>query len=897
MLHLHHGRPSGERALGLRKLHSSLRSIAALAIVAAAWPDCAHAQSGAWTWAGGTGRSWSTTANWNSGTVASGSGNTATFQSASSGTTVLDTDRTIGNITQNNANTRVIDGPSFTLTLATTAGSTPTLSGTAGSTLSITSTIAGSQGFSKTGASTLNLTGANTFSGTALLQTGTTLISNVAALGASGAGNETVISSGAQLRIATTGTIFESFTVSGRGGNNDGAIQVRNTFTSTINGAITLSGSAEFFPQNGGNLILAGNIGGTGNFISRHGSSSGDTNITGNLANTGWLTKWTGGSGGRLTLSGSNSYTGSTAVDAGPMTLNNASALPATTALSLTGPSATLDLNGFDTTIRTFGWRTDGVNAANQNNSTGGVITDNSTSSGITTITVTSGSFILLTAINDGASRKVALRVAGDNLSNLELQGASSTFSGGLTLLTGSGNGTRLRIDVPVANTVTGGIFAASPFGTGTISLGLSSADKVQLMSGSGSYVGGLGSTILNDIIFNSAQGTDFATAVLLNATETTFAGTLVAGQASITIATGAQVPNSIGVLSGRVTSTGSSGGLVLRDSGQTPGLTVRLANATGTANDYQGTTSIEGNTTLLLGAANQVPNGVGKGDVSVAGSFNLGGFSDTINGLTGSGIVDGISSTPTLTVGDGNATASFSGVLKNTAGTLALVKIGSGVQTLAGTNTYGGSTSVSAGTLLINGDQSAATGAVTVAAGATLGGSGTVGGNTTITGIHSPGNSPGIQTFNGNLTYEAGAVVNWELIANSTGSAGTDYDQILLPTTGNLSFSGSTTLALSFNGAGSAVDWSNAFWNVNRSWMVYDLSSGVVINPGSLVIGGSLLDSVGNSLSPTGRGYFNTSVSGQDVMLNFVAVPEPSTIVLLSGLAVGGFLLRRRRA
>jgi fibronectin-binding autotransporter adhesin len=463
--------------------------------------------------------------------------------------------------------------------------------------------------------------------------------------------------------------------------------------------------------------------------------------------------------------------------------------------------------------------------------------------------------------------------------------------------LTGSGNGTRLRIDVPVTNTVAGSTFVSSQLGTGTISLGLSSADKVQLMSGSGSYVGGLGSTILNDIIFNSAQGTDFATALLLNATETTFAGTLVAGQASITIATGAQVPNSIGVLSGRVTSTGSSGGLVLRDSGQTPGLTVRLANATGTANDYQGTTSIEGNTTLLLGVANQVPNGVGKGDVSVAGSFNLGGFSDTINGLTGSGIVDGISSTPTLTVGDGNATASFSGVLKNTAGTLALVKIGSGTQIFSGTNTYGGSTSVSAGTLLINGDQSAATGAVTVAAGATLGGSGTVGGNTTITGIHSPGSSPGIQTFNGNLTYEAGAVVNWELIANSTGSAGTDYDQILLPTTGNLSFSGSTTLALSFNGAGSAVDWSNAFWNVNRSWTVYDLSSGVVSNPGSLVIGGSLLDSVGNTLSPTGRGYFNTSVSGQDVMLNFVAVPEPSTIVLLSGLAVGGFLLRRRRA
>ena len=63
-----------------------------------------------------------------------------------------------------------------------------------------------------------------------------------------------------------------------------------------------------------------------------------------------------------------------------------------------------------------------------------------------------------------------------------------------------------------------------------------------------------------------------------------------------------------------------------------------------------------------------------------------------------------------------------------------------------------------------------------------------------------------------------------------------------------------------------------------------------------TLGLGGSLLDSLNQPLSPTGRGYFTTSLSGQDVMLNFVAVPEPSTLVLL-GIAAAFLAVRRRAA
>ncbi|MGC4005994.1 MAG: hypothetical protein QM811_23890 [Pirellulales bacterium] len=59
------------------------------------------------------------------------------------------------------------------------------------------STIVAGTGFSTGGSGTLTLGGANTFTGQLLIGSGTTVKANVAgALGASGAGNETVVQSG-----------------------------------------------------------------------------------------------------------------------------------------------------------------------------------------------------------------------------------------------------------------------------------------------------------------------------------------------------------------------------------------------------------------------------------------------------------------------------------------------------------------------------------------------------------------------------------------------------------------------------------------------------------------------------------------------------------------------------
>ena len=85
-------------------------------------------------------------------------------------------------------------------------------------------------------------------------------------------------------------------------------------------------------------------------------------------------------------------------------------------------------------------------------------------------------------------------------------------------------------------------------------------------------------------------------------------------------------------------------------------------------------------------------------------------------------GFGDGTSGTPTLGVGANNhASATFAGVIKNTAGSLALIKSGTGTQTLANVNTYIGDTTVSGGRLRIGASASIASTNIFVGAGATL--------------------------------------------------------------------------------------------------------------------------------------------------------------------------------
>ncbi|MCP5533179.1 MAG: autotransporter-associated beta strand repeat-containing protein [Akkermansiaceae bacterium] len=98
---------------------------------------------------------------------------------------------------------------------------------------------------------------------------------------------------------------------------------------------------------------------------------------------------------------------------------------------------------------------------------------------------------------------------------------------------------------------------------------------------------------------------------------------------------------------------------------------------------------------------------------VTAGGLLRLSTTAETIGGLNGAGTVNANApsgGTATLTVGSGDATGSFSGLLANVGGTVALTKVGAGTQTLTGVNTHTGKTTVTGGTLAINGEDALGT-------------------------------------------------------------------------------------------------------------------------------------------------------------------------------------------
>ncbi len=234
-----------------------------------------------------------------------------------------------------------------------------------------------------------------------------------------------------------------------------------------------------------------------------------------------------------------------------------------------------------------------------------------------------------------------------------------------------------------------------------------------------------------------------------------------------------------------------------------------------------------------------------------------------------------------------------------NATNLLSVNKDGDGTWVLTGASTYTGGTLVQAGTLLVNNSSGSGTGSgtVTVNAGATLGGTGIIAGATTISGTHSPGNSPGIQTFESDLSYTVGSNVVWELVDNTTAGRGTNFDGIDVG--GVLEFAGLTTLDLSFNFSGSAVDWTNGFWATSHTgtagWLIYDGATDLIGFENLNINTENWLDGLAQSFdSIRGSDYFfSLHQDGNDIYLNYNVIPEPKTALLG---AIGFLMLLRRR-
>ncbi len=255
-----------------------------------------------------------------------------------------------------------------------------------------------------------------------------------------------------------------------------------------------------------------------------------------------------------------------------------------------------------------------------------------------------------------------------------------------------------------------------------------------------------------------------------------------------------------------------------------------------------------------------------------------------------------------------------FSGAISGGGTTLSLTKDGAGTVIFSGVNKiYANATTVAAGTLQVasgtaltgNGNMTVASGATLLVHGSlsgsgtlavnggTLGGSGTISRAFTLdTGdVLSPGASVGTlntigETWAGGAQLRleindvnAGAGLGWDLV-NLTGALG------LTATTANKFTLEIDTLTLA-NAPGLIHDW-NA--STSYSWKFADASTTVTGFEASAFA----FDTSG--FQNTLNGSFSVSQSGNDLFLNYTAVPEPSSALLaLSGAFL--FLNRRRRA
>ncbi len=315
---------------------------------------------------------------------------------------------------------------------------------------------------------------------------------------------------------------------------------------------------------------------------------------------------------------------------------------------------------------------------------------------------------------------------------------------------------------------------------------------------------------------------------------------------------------------------------------GGTVGLT-KLGAATLTlsgANTYTGLTDVQVGT-LALGASNTFAD---SSTLKVSGgTLSLVTNSDTVAAvqLTGGSITSSsgvLTSTSAYDLQAGSVSAKLGGT------GIALNKTTSGTVTLSGANTYTGITSITAGTLVVNGNQSSATGVVNVASIAKLFGTGTIGGETTILGTQSSGASSGAigtQTFSSSLTYGSGSIFEWDI--NVTGGTQT-HDRIVA----NSLLGSGAAFKIVDTGDGYAA----AFWNSTRNWTATDLfgASNATVNLATIFTTTTSF----NPSSLEGSFSFTSTGGGTSNQLTWTAVPEPTSA--LAGILLGAGLLRRKR-
>jgi fibronectin-binding autotransporter adhesin len=522
---------------------------------------------------------------------------------------------------------------------------------------------------------------------------------------------------------------------------------------------------------------------------------------------------------GTQTLTGTSTYTGATTINGGTLALSGAGSIAASSGVTL-APGAFFDISnstGGGATIKSLA-------------GTGGTVT-----LGANTLTLSAAAFSTFGGdINGTGGLTLAAgtqELTGNNgytgattISGALFGRSANTFSAASATTINTGGGLSLG---GVAQTINAVSLAGGTLQDGSLTGAITSTGgRIDNIGGSATVTANSGTTVLSTILgLNSYTGNTTVSngATLLGDNANAFSAgsaTTINPGGNVNLGGFAQTITAVslaggtiqnGSLTGAITSTGGAINGIAGSATVTgnSGITV----LTGT-NAYSGATIVNNAATLSGGSANAF-SAASATTINTGGTVDLGGFAQTMNtvSLAGGTIQNG-SLTGTIT--------STGGAINNIGGTAALMANG-GITTLAGTNTYSGGTTVTAGTLqgnatslqgnIVNNaavvfDQAAngtyagilsGTGTLTKTnAGAlTLTGANTYSGGTTVTAGTLQGNTTSLQ---GNIVNNAAVVFDqpangtYAGILSGTGTL-TKTNAGALTLTGANTYSGNTTV------------------------------------------------------------------------------------------------------
>ena len=677
--------------------------------------------------------------------------------------------------------------------------------------------------------------------------TGSTLTLGTNANGIGNASDAIYVANGANLTLGTTANSFLGVTVGTTGDNLDvvgtgtltldatlnyGAININKTGTGTLvlgtNGKLTSTSAGNLFTLSAGTLILGQNSAFSfGNLVITGGAIDDSTNLSGINGEEQVDIGGTSASTGSVSFTFGNSHQFVLTGTHTPSTVF----LDKTTTISLAGANnnSNTDLvsteNAF--TTATAGAQTIEVDEAS--GTTGATLTigtfklQSNTAAGTNTnineIFQGNGNILINGAVTDGVATNGTRGITYAGTGTLTLSSTSSTYDGG-TNITG-----------------------------GTVSI---SADA---------NLGAVpGSATVGNVIIDNTAGNGATLATTANLTISSNRG----------ISLGSSTASTGGTLAPATGTTLTYGG-ILANNGGTNSLTINglgTVDLTG-ANTYSGITTVSAGT-LEFGNAGALYSGnttnwtasnlvVASGGtlvfaVGASPQFTTGNVTTLLTNLDGTVSNDGLENGSAIgfdTTSASGGTFTISNVIANTTGTgggtVGLTKLGTGTLLLTNTNTYSGTTTVSAGTLAAN-----AAGAIT--------------------------NSP-IIVNGGTLTENTtNALTGSDSIAVSSGtvtlSVANNYS-------GSTTISGTGTLALTSAGAinGSAISYSGGTFTESAVANEITGSSSLTVTAGSLTLsqannysgtttvsGGTLVLSGSNSSAG------GTTISGGTLQLNNTA-------------------------